>query len=61
MIVPERTKVFNTANGGHPIDTQAKSIKNGGAVMMIMSVFALVLSLMWIFITEIMFVSDFTA
>jgi hypothetical protein len=29
--------------------------------MMIMSVFALVLSLMWIFITEIMFVSDFTA
>ncbi|HEY71615.1 MAG TPA: hypothetical protein G4O08_13645 [Anaerolineae bacterium] len=43
------------------MDPQAKSIKNGATVMMIMSIFALVLSLMWIFITEIMFVSDFAA
>jgi hypothetical protein len=43
------------------MDTQAKSIKNGTTVMMVMSIFALVLSLMWIFITEIVFVSDFAA
>jgi hypothetical protein len=43
------------------MDTQAKSIKNGATVMMVMCIFALVLSLMWIFITEIMFVSDFAA
>jgi hypothetical protein len=40
---------------------QANSIKNGTTVMMVMSVFAFVLSLLWIFITEIMFVSDFAA
>jgi hypothetical protein len=43
------------------MDAQSKSIKSGTTVMMIMSIFALVLSLMWIFITEIMFVSDFAA
>jgi hypothetical protein len=43
------------------MDTPAKSIRNGAAVMMVMSIFAVVLSLMWIFITEMLFVSDFAA
>ena len=43
------------------MDVQANSIRSGTVVMMIMAVFAFVLSLLWIFITEIMFVSDFAA
>lgn len=43
------------------MNTEADAIKRGATVMMVMSVFALVLSLMWIFITEILFVSDFAA
>jgi hypothetical protein len=43
------------------LNAQANSIKNGTTVMMVMSVFAFILSLLWIFITEIMFVSDFAA
>ncbi|NHJ14167.1 MAG: hypothetical protein EAX95_10855 [Candidatus Thorarchaeota archaeon] len=34
-------------------------LKIGSIIMMAMGVFALVVSLLWIFITEIMFVSDF--
>jgi hypothetical protein len=36
-------------------------VKVGSSVMMAMAVFALVVSLLWIFITEVMFVSDFRA
>jgi hypothetical protein len=36
-----------------------KSLKIGSTLMFGMGVFALILSLFWIFITEIMFVSDF--
>lgn len=43
------------------MNAQARSVKIGAAVMMAMSVYALVLSLLWISITEIMFVSDFAA
>jgi hypothetical protein len=43
------------------MDRATKAIRNGATVMMIMSIFAVVLSLMWIFITEILFVSDFAA
>ena len=41
------------------MDTQAKSFKIGTVVMHIMAVYALVVGLLWIFITEIVFVSDF--
>ena len=37
------------------------SVKIGSSIMMAMSVFALVISLLWISITEVMFVSDFLA
>jgi hypothetical protein len=43
------------------MDTQDKSVKSGSTVMMVTAVFALVLSLAWIFVTEIVFVSDFAA
>ena len=37
------------------------SIKIGSSIMMAMAVFALVVSLLWVTITEVMFVSDFLA
>ena len=37
------------------------SVKIGSSIMMAMAVFALVISLLWITITEVMFVSDFLA
>ncbi len=37
------------------------SVKIGSSVMMAMAVFALVVSLLWVSITEVMFVSDFQA
>jgi hypothetical protein len=37
------------------------SVKLGSSVMMAMTVFALVISLLWISVTEVMFVSDFLA
>ena len=37
------------------------SVKVGSSIMMAMAVFALVISLLWISITEVMFVSDFLA
>lgn len=43
------------------MDAQDKSVKTGSTVMMVTAVFALVLSLAWIFVTEIVFVSDFAA
>ena len=36
-----------------------KSLKIGSTLMATMGIFALVISILWIFITEIMFVSDF--
>lgn len=43
------------------MEAQAKSVRAGATVMMVMAVYALVLSLAWIFLTEVMFVSDFAA
>ncbi len=40
---------------------QKSSVKIGSSVMMAMAVFALVVSLLWVSITEVMFVSDFQA
>lgn len=40
---------------------QKKSIKIGSSLMMAMAVFAFVISILWISITEVMFVSDFLA
>jgi hypothetical protein len=37
------------------------SVKIGSSVMMAMAVFALVISVLWVSITEVMFVSDFLA
>ena len=37
------------------------SVKIGSSIMMAMAVFALVISLLWVSITEVMFVSDFLA
>jgi uncharacterized membrane protein YiaA len=37
------------------------SIKTGSTIIMAMAVYALVISLLWIFITEVMFVSDYLA
>lgn len=42
-------------------DLQKKSIKIGSSLMMAMAVFAFVISILWISITEVMFVSDFLA
>ena len=40
----------------------AKStVKIGSSIMMVMAVFALVISILWVSITEVMFVSDFLA
>ena len=36
-----------------------KSLKIGSSLMAVMGIFALVIAILWIFITEIMFVSDF--
>lgn len=49
------------AKGREDMEARERSIKIGTTVMIVMSVFGIVLSLMWIFITEIMFVSDFAA
>lgn len=40
---------------------QSSSIRNGSWVMYVMGIYALVMSLFWIFLTEIIFVSDFLA
>jgi hypothetical protein len=40
---------------------QSSSIRNGSWVMYAMGIYALVLSLFWIFLTEIIFISDFLA
>jgi len=51
---------FNTkfvGGGGLP----KSSVKIGSSIMMAMAVFALVISLLWVSITEVMFVSDFLA
>jgi len=42
-------------------DLQETSIKIGSSLMMAMAVFAFVISILWISITEVMFVSDFLA
>jgi hypothetical protein len=42
-------------------DLQKTSIKIGSSLMMAMAVFAFVISILWISITEVMFVSDFLA
>ena len=42
-------------------DLQNNSIKIGSSLMMAMAVFAFVISILWISITEVMFVSDFLA
>jgi hypothetical protein len=47
--------------GDELMNAQEKSIKTGGVVMHVMAVFALITALAWIFITEILFVSDFAA
>jgi hypothetical protein len=41
--------------------SQISSVKNASKVMLIMGIYALVVSVLWIFITEVMFVSDFEA
>ena len=43
------------------MNKQERSVRIGGVVMHVMAVYALVVALLWIFITEIMFVSDFAA
>jgi len=40
---------------------QSSSVKIGSSVMMAMGIYALVISLLWIFLTEVGFVSDFAA
>lgn len=40
---------------------QASSVKIGSKIMMVMGVYTLVISLLWIFLTELMFVSDIKA
>ena len=40
---------------------QKSSVKIGSSIMMAMAVFAFVISILWISITEVMFVSDFLA
>jgi hypothetical protein len=47
--------------GDEQMNTQEKSVRIGGVVMHIMAIYALVVALLWIFITEIVFVSDFAA
>ena len=37
------------------------TVKIGSSIMMVMAVFALVISILWVSITEVMFVSDFLA
>jgi len=43
------------------MNNRERSVRIGGVVMHVMAVYALVVALLWIFITEIMFVSDFAA
>jgi hypothetical protein len=40
---------------------QSSSVRNGSWVMYAMGIYALVMSLFWIFLTEVIFVSDFLA
>jgi hypothetical protein len=47
--------------GDELMNTQEKSVKIGGVVMHVMAVYALLVALAWIFITETVFVSDFAA
>lgn len=48
--------IFIEVNG-----MQESSVKIGSVFMIAMGVYALVVSLFWIFLTDVMFVSDFTA
>jgi len=41
--------------------SQISSVKNASKVMLTMGIYALVISVLWIFITDVMFVSDFEA
>jgi hypothetical protein len=40
---------------------ESPAIKRGSTVMMILGVFTLVISLLWIFLTDVGFISDFEA
>jgi hypothetical protein len=40
---------------------QSSSVRNGSSVMYVMGIYTVVMSLFWIFLTEIIFVSDFLA
>lgn len=40
---------------------QSSSVRSGSWVMYVMGIYALVMSLFWIFLTEVVFVSDFLA
>lgn len=56
----KRALFFNTKFvGGEGLPKS--SVKIGSSIMMAMAVFALVISLLWVSITEVMFVSDFLA
>jgi hypothetical protein len=58
---PFREAKSGQREGDELMNTQEKSVKTGGVVMHVMSVFALIMALAWIFLTEIVFVSDFAA
>jgi len=45
--------------GGKELPKSA--VKIGSSIMMAMAIFALIISILWVFITEVMFVSDFLA
>jgi hypothetical protein len=56
----KRALFFNTQfAGGEELSKSA--VKIGSSIMMAMAVFALVVSILWVSITEVMFVSDFLA
>lgn len=40
---------------------QSSSVRNGSRVMYVMGIYTVVMSLFWVFLTEIIFVSDFLA
>jgi hypothetical protein len=40
---------------------QSSSVRNGSSVMYVMGIYTVVMSLFWVFLTEIIFVSDFLA
>jgi len=56
----KRALFFNTEFvGGEELSKSA--VKIGSSIMMAMAIFALVVSILWVTITEVMFVSDFLA